>query len=186
MARFQHLLFLSLLVPALHAQAVPAAANDGASIDAVMAALYSVISGPADEARDWDRFRALFHSAGRLVPMQPTETGAWQPVVMSPDEFARRNAELMQQHPAFQGRGFYESELARRTERFGNIATVWSTYEGRFAPDDETPFLRGVNTVDLVFDGERWQVLQILWQQETPEIPLPARYGSSEDQQEHP
>lgn len=175
------LLFTLILLTSSPAPAQPAAdSSDVGSIDAVVAALYDVISGPADEERDWDRFRALFHPEGRLVPMQPKEDGAWAPVVLSPDDFARMNAELMRTHPTFQGKGFYEAEAARRTERYGTIATVWSTYVGRLEPEGE-PFVRGVNTIDLVHDGERWWVLQVLWQQETPEIPLPDEYLVSED-----
>ena len=144
-----------------------------------MAALYDVISGPAAEDRDWDRFRSLFHPEGRMIPMHPDASGTWQPVIMRPDEFAERNAALIQSHPMFQGKGFYESEAGRRTERFGSIATVWSTYEGRLTPED-APFLRGINTVDLVWDGKRWWVLQILWQQEAPDLPLPDEYLSTE------
>ena len=35
-------------------------ASDTTSPDAIIAALYDVISGPAGQARDWDRFRGLF------------------------------------------------------------------------------------------------------------------------------
>ena len=167
------------LLTASPALAQPADSADVGSIDAVVAALYDVISGPAAEERDWDRFRSLFHPEGRLVPMQPAGDGAWAPVLLSPDDFARMNAELMRTHPAFQGKGFYEAEVARRAERYGTIATVWSTYVGRLEPGGE-PFVRGVNTIDLVYDGARWWVLQVLWQQETPEIPLPAEYLVSE------
>jgi hypothetical protein len=173
-------LALFLLAPLANATPAPPP-SDGSTIDAVVLALYDVISGPADEPRDWDRFRALFHPEGRLVPMQPSESGAWRPVVMPPDTFAVRNAALMRTHPLFQGKGFYETEVARRTESYGPIAMVWSTYEGRFAPDDPAPFLRGVNTIDLVHDGERWRVLQVLWQQETPDFPLPEAYLTSPD-----
>lgn len=171
---------LILMAPTLRAQSVTDP-SDVISVDAIVSALYDVISGPADEARDWDRFRALFHPAGRMVPMQPRPGETWEPVRMTPDEFAQRNAELMRTHPLFEGKGFYETEAARRTEQFGNIATVWSTYEGRLAPDDKTPFLRGINALDLVHDGKRWWVLQILWQPETSQLPLPVEYLSAED-----
>ena len=45
--------------------AVPA---DVASPEAIVAALYQVISGDAGVARDWDRFRPLFHPTARLMP----------------------------------------------------------------------------------------------------------------------
>ena len=178
-------LILSLfLVPALAAaQTGPgaAASGDGASIDAVVTAMYDVLSGPSDQPRDWDRFRSLFAEGGRMVPMKPGP-GGWTPDVTPLDRYIADFDQILAEHPAFQGKGFYESEAARRTERYGDIAVVWSTYEGRFSPDDERPFMRGVNTLDLVrVDGE-WKVLQVLWQQETPQTPLPEEYLTSPEE----
>ena len=42
--------------------------KDVASIDAIMKAVYDVISGDAGKLRDWDRFRSLFHKDARLIP----------------------------------------------------------------------------------------------------------------------
>ena len=178
---------LAVLGPATNAQpdgttTQAATRADGESIDALVAAMYDVLSGPADEPRDWDRFRSLFAEGGRMVPMQPDASGAWHPQVTSLDDYTGNFDQIMAEHPAFQGKGFYESEAARRTERFGTIATVWSTYEGRFAADDAQPFMRGVNTLDLVRVGDEWKVLQVLWQQETPDLPLPTEYLTSPDE----
>ena len=72
--------------------------------------------------------------------------------------------------------GFFETELSRETDRFGNIAQIFSTYEARMKEDDETPFLRGLNSFQLLYEKDRWWVVTIMWQHETPDNPIPAEY----------
>ena len=72
--------------------------------------------------------------------------------------------------PIFAKGGFYETEIARRTEQFGRIAHVWSTYESRHSRDDRDPFMRGINSFQLFHDGKRWWIVNIFWQHESPTI----------------
>jgi hypothetical protein len=76
----------------------------------------------------------------------------------------------------FNENSFYEIELARRVERYGHIAQVFSTYESRSALDDEQPFARGINSIQLMHDGERWWVMSIMWDSESEGQPLPEKY----------
>jgi len=78
----------------------------------------------------------------------------------------------------FAEHGFYEKEIARRTEQFGRIAHVWSIYESRQNPGDPEPFMRGINSIQLFCDGSRWWIVSIYWQQESPEYPIPEKYLS--------
>jgi hypothetical protein len=75
--------------------------------------------------------------------------------------------------------GFFEREKARTVEIYGNIAHVFSTYESFHKTGDKTPFMRGINSIQLLNDGKRWWVLTIMWQGETPENPLPEKYLKS-------
>ncbi|MEM0964503.1 MAG: hypothetical protein AAGK21_18400 [Bacteroidota bacterium] len=182
--------FLSLLVllafvaaPASFAQSTVAAADwpeanpaEVATTDAIVDALYEVISGPSDVDRDWDRFRSLMHPEGRLIPIAQRPDGTSAPVVYSADEYAEVAGQIFRESPMFQGKGFYEVEATRRVERYGTIAHVWSTYESRFDPSEEEPFSRGINSIQLVWDGSRWHVLSITWHQETEGTPIPAPY----------
>jgi hypothetical protein len=72
--------------------------------------------------------------------------------------------------------GFAEREAFRKTERYGNIMQVFSTYESRHDAKDATPFARGINSFQLYYDGIRWWVVTIMWQEETPENPLPKEF----------
>ena len=78
--------------------------------------------------------------------------------------------------PIFAKAGFYETEVARRTEEFGRIAQVWSTYESRYSPYDPEPFMRGINSFQLFNDGTRWWIVTIYWQHEGATNPIPEKY----------
>lgn len=127
----------------------PPTANpaDVNSMDAIVAAVYDVISGPAGKKRDWDRMRSLFVSGARLIPTGPRQTGGYGSRVLNLDEYLQRASGF------FEKEGFYERETSRKTEQFGQIAHFFSTYESRHAPDDAKPFQRGINSIQLLNDG---------------------------------
>ena len=144
---------------------------DVESIDAIITAAYESISGPAGEKRNWDRERSLYYPGARLIPTgSPSEPHALAPNILDVDGFIARV------EPYFAERGFYEKEIARRTEQFGRIAHVWSTYESRHDPNDPNPFMRGINSIQLFHDSNRWWIVSIYWQQEGPEHPVPEKY----------
>ena len=77
----------------------------------------------------------------------------------------------------FRQESFYETGVAKRIERFGNIAHVFSMYEARHAPTDAKPFKRGINSIQLFNDGYRWWVVSVLWDNEREDNPIPEEYG---------
>lgn len=148
--------------------------TDVGSLDSIMKAVYDVISGDAGKPRDWDRFRSLFHKDARMIPTgKNPQTGVVSARVFSPDEYIKRS------EPFFAKEGFFERELARRTETYGNITHVFSTYESLHSLSDKKPFARGINSFQLLNDGKRWWVVTIYWEGETPENPLPKKYMKS-------
>lgn len=122
------------------------------------------------QKRDWDRFLSLYLPGARLVPTFPKKEGGTGARVMTPDDYASRATAF------FDKEGFYEKEVARRAERYGDIMQIFSTYESRHDPKDTTPFARGINSFQLFFDGTRWWVVTIFWQQESADTPLPAEF----------
>ena len=150
--------------------------DDLSSIDALINAAYAVISGPAGQPRDWERERALFLPGARLIPtaVKPgdNESGL-SPQILEVEEYIARV------EPLFREKGFYETEVARRTEQFGQIAHVWSTYESRYREDDPKPFMRGINSFQLFHDGARWWIVNIYWQHESAAHPIPKRHEIS-------
>ena len=144
---------------------------DVSSPDGIMAATYDVISGPAGQPRDWDRFRSLFVPGARLIPVVAKKTGGgYDTRIITPDEYAQKADAY------FQKNGFAEREIARTAERYGNIMQIFSTYESRHDAKDAQPFARGINSFQLFYDGTRWWVVTIYWLEETPENPLPREF----------
>ncbi len=47
-----------------------------------------------------------------------------------------------------------------------------SSYEGKNASTGKV-ITRGVNIFQLYFDGKRWWILSMVWDQETPANPIP-------------
>jgi hypothetical protein len=152
----------------------PPAANpaDVSSVDSIIAAVYDVISGPAGKKRDWDRMKSLFIPGARLIPTGPKQSGGYGSRVLTVDEYIERASGFMAKE------AFYEREAARKTEEFGQIVHVFSTYESRHAPDAK-PFQRGINSIQLMNDGSRWWVVTIFWQGEDEKHPLPEKYLKS-------
>jgi len=148
----------------------PANPTDVSSMDAIIAAVYDVISGPAGKKRDWDRMRSLFLPGARLIPTGPRTTGGYGSRVLTVEDYVTRGNAI------FEKESFYEKESARKTEMFGQIAHVFSTYESRHAPDDAKPFQRGINSMQLMNDGKRWWIVTIFWQAEDEKNPLPEKY----------
>jgi hypothetical protein len=145
--------------------------TDVASIDAIITAAYDSISGPAGEKRNWERERSLYYPGARLIPTAKAgENEDLAPQILDVDGFIARVESFFAEH------GFYEKEIARRTEQFGHIAHVWSTYESRHNADDPEPFMRGINSIQLFHDGNRWWIVTIYWQQESSVDPIPEKY----------
>lgn len=163
---------LFVLAPlTLVAQQTPTArAQDVESVDAILAALYDVISGPAGQARDWDRFRSLMVPGARLIPTGRTPQGAGRMRVMTPDEYVQTAGTQLEAN------GFFEREIGRTMERYGNIVHVMSAYDSKRRADDAEPFARGINSIQLWNDGTRWWVVSIFWEAETPANPIPTQY----------
>ena len=146
----------------------PAQAADVESIDAIVAALYDVISGPVGQARDWNRFRSLFVPDARMMPLVPRREGGVGLRILAPNDYVATSGPLLLE------KGFTERELARRTERFGHLAHVFSTYEGRIEADGHV--MRGINSIQLMHDGKRWWVVSLMWEAESEALKLPAEY----------
>jgi len=173
------LLALLLPVTLLAQQPTPppppaADSQDVASVEAILGALYGVISGDSGVARNWDRFRSLFAPGARLIPIGPRQAGGFGARVLTPEDYIQLSG------PFLVNNGFHEREIAHRSERLGQLVHVFSTYESRHRATDRDPFARGINSIQLYHDGRRWWVMTIMWRGESPDLPLPPRYLQSE------
>ena len=144
--------------------------TDVESIDAIIKSLYDVISGAAGEKRNWDRMRSLFLPEGKLVATGFTATGEIVKRVMTVEEYITRNG------PVLEKNGFFEKEIYRKQEVYRHIAHCFSTYESRRTATDVDPFVRGINSIQLYFDGKRWWILSVFWQSENKDLLIPKEY----------
>lgn len=143
---------------------------DVESIDAIIAALYNVISGAAGEARNWDRMRTLFLPEAKMVATGVGPNGEIIKRVMTVEDYITRNGPMLEKN------GFFEKEIFRKQEVFGRIAHCFSTYAAKRTIDDKEPFMRGINSIQLYNDGKRWWILSIFWQAENKDLQLPKEY----------
>jgi hypothetical protein len=120
--------------------------------------------------RDWDRMRGLFVPGARLIPCRPRGAdGRVAIAILTVEDYITRSG------PTLVEKGFVERQVARRVDRFGHLAQVFSTYETRL--DGEPGLLgRGINAIHLLWDETRWWVVTIMWDAETPTQPIPAEY----------
>jgi hypothetical protein len=145
---------------------VEARTEDVSTIEGIVKASYETISGGAGVARQWGRDRTLFDPNSRSVAVEvDTKTGAIKARGSTEQEFADdADASMVKD-------GFTERELQHIIKRFGNVATVLSSYEGTVASGKV--ITRGVNIFQLYFDGKRWWILSMVWDEERPENPIP-------------
>jgi hypothetical protein len=134
---------------------------DLAGIDRAVRGVYEVISGPPGQKRDFDRMRSLFAPGATMKAIGPKGLRGG-----TVEDYISRNAEILEKD------GFTERELGRKVELWGGLATVWSAYDGRTASGSFHE--RGINSFQLVKIDGKWLVASILWQEATPDNPLPA------------
>lgn len=145
---------------------IPARPADVATIEGLLAAFYDVISGPAGTPRQWSRDRTLYIPDVRFVAMETGRDGKTEARITSHQQYVDATDAGMTRN------GFFESELKHTILRFGNTAQVRSSYAMRRTPDG--PVIgRGVNQLNLFWDGTRWWVASVMWDDERPGNPLP-------------
>ena len=140
------------------------------TLDSTIKTLYSVISGEKGVERNWELFKYLFKPDAKLIPSVKNGKGIYQLQYMSPDDYIKSSGNWLIEN------GFFEKEISRTVDSFGNMAQVFSAYEAFNSEADNEVLLRGINSIQLLNDGERWWIVNIYWAQETNENPIPDAY----------
>lgn len=142
--------------------------QDVESPDAIVLALYDTISGAAGK-RNWHRFRSLFVEGARLIPTGGRVSGADGFEVLDVDSW------IAEADSYFQENDFWETELLRHMDRFGNIIQAFSTYESRDSREG-TVIARGINSIQLLHKDNRWWVVTVMWDNESKDNPIPGEF----------
>jgi len=140
------------------------------TIDSTIKNLYAVISGEKGVQRNWKQLKFLFKPDAKLIPSGMDKVGNYRVRYMTPDDYINSSGAWLVEN------GFFEKEIHRKIDTFGNITQVFSTYESFHSESDEKPFMRGINSIQLLNDGKRWWIVNIYWAQETKDHPIPIKY----------
>jgi len=145
--------------------------KDLSTVDGVIHTLYDVISGPAGEVRNWNLFRSLFAQDARMYIAVPGKNNSTVLKMITPEEYAERNKTRLTDI------GFNEEELYRITNSYGAGTQIFSTYESHFTnKDGAEEIIKGINNIQLFFDGERYFIVSIFWDADAKNIQVPERY----------
>ena len=175
MIKYYAILFLgcatwgSLLAQETEAPMREASLSEVTSVDAIIKTLYEVISGPAGQRRNWNKFRSLFRPEARLNAFGKGSDGKVKLTTMTQEDYVRNVG------PMFDEKGFFEKEIGRSQEKYGSMVHAFSAYETRFVADGKVES-RGINSIQLVQKDGRFWILNIVWNPETPENPIPEKY----------
>ncbi|PTM03731.1 MAG: hypothetical protein DA407_13725 [Bacteroidetes bacterium] len=165
------LLIISLVFSmTIQAQSSEKYINKVQSLDATLETLYGVISGEKGQERDWELFKYLFHPDAKLIPSYKNKEDLYAARFMTPEDYISSSGKSLVDN------GFFEKEIHRSVNTFGNITQVFSTYESFRSESDTSPFMRGINSIQLLNDGERWWVINIYWMQESEQNRIPKEY----------
>jgi hypothetical protein len=142
-----------------------------ATLDELVEAIDAAVSGPGNQDRTC--FRGLFLPDARLIPIRIGADGTATPRILTVQDWidlvAKRGNAV-----------FYERQVKVSAESWDHMAHLWSTYEPRTTPDGKPPegkvTDRGINSIQAIFDGKQWHIIQIVWQAQTPSNPVPEKY----------
>lgn len=160
------IIFLVLLIFVFNSVSTVAQPSkyDLTEIDGIIEALYASISGEKGEARDWETFRTLFVDGAKLIPTGKDQQGDLRHSFMTPQQYIENSGPWLVEN------GFIEAEINRETDRFGHIAHIFSTYTSQNTVGGPL-IARGINSIQLFNDGERWWVVNIYWASEGESYP---------------
>jgi hypothetical protein len=129
--------------------------KDDAAIARLLKELYEVISFEEGDEPNWNGLQALFSEHARITRITPDGTDH-----MDPRSFLAMTRNMLELGAYT---SFYEFEVGCEVQHFGNVAQVWSLYETRRNRSATRALGRGINSIQLIREGEGWRVLGLLW-----------------------
>jgi 3',5'-cyclic AMP phosphodiesterase CpdA len=154
--------------PKVKVETIAPRPEDVSTLDGIIKAFYETICGPKGQPRQWARDRTLYIPDMRFVSMDMRD-GKPHAEIMDHQAYVDRSNDF------FVREGFYENEIHRVTKAFGNVTHVFSTYEMRQTPNGPGTG-RGVNSIQLFYDGKRWWIISAAWDDERPDNPIPQEF----------
>lgn len=142
--------------------------SDISSIENLSKAYYETLSGPIGKKRDWNRLKNLFHQDARLVYSSFDKSSKKNNLLqMTVDDYIAKLGYT-------EKLGFYEEEYLSITEGFSSVFQVWNSYH--FKTADEKIKGQGITSYQIVFDGNEYKILSMLWCLEDERDKIPKKY----------
>ena len=155
--------------PAAYAQVKTIFGDEVGTLDGIIKAYYDVVTVKKGELPSFTRDSMLHVPNPQVGSVQIDKSG--KPVLkcITLKEFHRLSDAGLAKD------GFFEKEISRKVEHFGSIYHVWSTYESRLAEGTEV-IERGINSIELFFDGTRFWITSWIFDSERKNNPIPKEY----------
>lgn len=142
--------------------------KDLGSIDSIIEALYQSITFSEGKEPNLERLRSLFHPKAPFIRITPQGVDEM--------DLATFVSSFGQRVKSGQLKSFHESEISRKMEHYGSIAQVFTTYQKGMNTENPEEFGRGINSLQLFNDNQRWWIVSITWQDEQSSTPIPEKY----------
>lgn len=133
----------------------PEPADADPSVDKLLAQLYACISFEEGDEPDLAGLTRLFSRSAQITRITPEGVDH-----LTPETFCEMVREMLN---AGVYTSFCERELARRLDRFGDVAHVWSEYETRRNRAATHALARGFNSIQLIRERGEWHILALFW-----------------------
>jgi len=154
---------------AASAQVKTSFGDDVSTLDGVMKAYYEVVTVKKGGKISFERDSLLHIANAGVGVIQINENRRPQLHYIT----------LRQYHnyadASLEKNGFDEREIHRQVEHFGAVYHVWSTYESRVVADGPVTD-RGINSIELYFDGQRFWITSWIFDAERKGIEIPKEY----------
>lgn len=132
--------------------------NSKEEINSLIDSFYSIISGKADEPRNWERFKGLFFTNAHLTTMRYNINNECIALPVDVETY------IIGLERFLKTKDFYEYGFSYEVKISSNIAQVYSKYEAKLSPTDDDPIKKGVNLVQLANNGNGWKIVSMVWE----------------------
>lgn len=133
------------------------------TIDGTINESLKIITGERGKNRNWEAYRMLFTPNAQITYLHHDSKGKNTPFTSSLEEFVRNGRNY------YENDGFIEYELKKQIIEYNGIANAFQSYYAKENEDEEL----GVNSFQLIWDGRRWWITNILWTNNSNGMELP-------------
>ena len=136
------------------------------TIEGIVGETIRIISGAKGVERDWEAFRNLYTDDAKITIVAQKKDGTNSIKTITLEKFVRLGKNF------YKKEGFYEYELKKTIDEYNGIAHVVQSYQTKYADKNN----RGINSYQLVFDGKRWWINNLMWTDNKNGVDIPKEY----------